>query len=103
MDINSQKKKLADTAEILKALGHPARLCIVCRLLSKKYNVSDMQSCLDLPQSTVSQHLAVLKSKGIIEGQRKGVEVIYSIANEDVIKIIKALFSPEELEAELPD
>jgi ArsR family transcriptional regulator len=91
------KNKLIKTAEILKALGHPARLCIVCRLMSKDCNVSKMQSCLELPQSTVSQHLAILKSKGIIEGRRNGVEVIYSIANEDVKKIIKALFEPGEI------
>ncbi|MDI3480372.1 MAG: hypothetical protein PWQ97_27 [Tepidanaerobacteraceae bacterium] len=97
MEKEEYKNKLARIAEILKAIGHPARLCIICKLMNKDCNVSTMQNCLDLPQSTVSQHLAVLKSRGIIEGKRKGVEVIYSLANEDVKKIINALFDLEEL------
>jgi len=66
MDKEKYKNKLAKTAEIMKAIGHPARLCMICRLMCKDCNVSTMQNCLELPQSTVSQHLAVLKAKGII-------------------------------------
>jgi len=99
MDKETYQQKLIRTAEILKALSHPARLCIVCRLMLKDQNVSNIQGCLDLPQSTVSQHLAILKAKGVIKGQRKGVEVIYSIANEDIKKIINALFEPELLKS----
>jgi len=79
-------------AEKLKAIGHPARLCIVCRLSKKDCNVSELQNCLELPQSTVSQHLTVLKSKRIIEGKRSGVEVIYSLVDDDVKNILNVLF-----------
>jgi len=96
MDKQEFKKKIEKTAEIFKALGHPARLCIVCKLLCKDCNVTELQDCLDLPQSTVSQHLAALKTKGIIKGKRAGVEVIYSVVNEDVKKIIKILLNLEE-------
>lgn len=94
---NSYKNKLKDVSEIFKALSHPTRLCIVCKLLIKELNVSEMQSCLIIPQSTVSQHLSVLKSKGIIEGHRNGSEVIYSIANEDVEDVIKIFFNEQEI------
>lgn len=83
-----------ELAEILKVLGHPTRLCIVCNLLSNDgCNVTHMQNCLCLPQSTVSQHIAKLKAANIISGQRKGLEINYKVINEDVIKIIQALFS----------
>lgn len=97
MEDEIYKAKLNKYSEKLKALGHPARLCIVCRLMKRDCNVSKMQSCLDLPQSTVSQHLAVLKSRGIVQGKRSGVEMVYSIADDDVKKIINALFKPEEI------
>lgn len=98
MNTKAYEKKLHRMAEIFKALGHPARLCIVCRLmLLEKCNVSKMQACLELPQSTVSQHLAVLKSKNIIKGERKGVEVIYSISDENVKTLIKSVFDKEEI------
>jgi predicted transcriptional regulator len=55
-------------------------------------NVSYMQDCLNLPQSTVSQHLQKLKSLGIIKGERNGLQVNYKIANETIINIINSIF-----------
>lgn len=80
-------------SEILKAIAHPVRLCIVKGLYENQCNVTKIQECLGLPQSTVSQHLAKLKSAGVVEGERRGLEICYRVVNEDVIKIIKALFS----------
>lgn len=97
MSNTARKEKLRRFATIFKALGHPARICIVCRLMRQDCNVSKLQSCLELPQSTVSQHLAVLKARGIIEGKRHGVEVIYSIIDEDVKKILETIFDLEEI------
>lgn len=79
-------------ADKLKALAHPYRLCIVKGLMSNSCNVTKIQECLGLPQSTVSQHLAKLKSAGIITGQREGLEICYSVTDEDAINIVKALF-----------
>jgi ArsR family transcriptional regulator len=78
-------------AEILKVLGHPIRLKIVTGLMSRTCNVKRIWECLGLPQATVSQHLALLKNKGIIEGQREGVEVFYSVVSEKVKKVISAV------------
>lgn len=84
------------TAEILKTLAHPVRLCIVRGLMNKpQCNVTYMQECLDLPQSTVSQHLQKLRSMGIVRTERKGLEVCYSLANEDVRKLITIFFEEE--------
>ena len=79
-------------AEILKVLGHPVRLKIVAGLLSEACNVKKIWECLGLPQATVSQHLALLKNKGIIEGRRNGVEVYYSVISASARQIIEALF-----------
>ena len=79
-------------AEILKVLGHPVRLKIVAGLLSEACNVKKIWECLGLPQATVSQHLALLKNKGIIEGRRNGVEVYYSVISTSARQIIEALF-----------
>jgi ArsR family transcriptional regulator len=84
--------KYSEKAELLKVLAHPVRLCIVKGLMGKECNVSHMQECLELPQSTVSQHLGILRSRGIIKGTRKGLEVTYTIANEEVKKLIDLLF-----------
>jgi ArsR family transcriptional regulator len=78
-------------AEILKVLGHPVRLKIVAGLCSRECNVKHIWECLELPQATVSQHLALLKNKGIIEGKRDGVEVHYSVIHPLARKIIGIL------------
>lgn len=90
MDYNIDK--YTQTAEMLKVLAHPVRLCIVNGLIEKgECNVNFMQSCLKTPQSTVSQHLQKLKSAGIIEGRREGIEIYYRICDERVRELIKIL------------
>lgn len=80
-----------EEAEILKVLGHPVRIKIVAGLCSKECNVKHIWECLGLPQATVSQHLALLKNKGIIEGKRDGVEIFYSVVHPLAKKIVNIL------------
>ena len=92
MDMN----KYNEISEVLKALAHPVRLCIVRGLIEKGgCNVCHMQECLGMPQSTTSQHLQKLRSAGIISGQRKGLEVTYQVCDQRVVELIKVLF-PED-------
>ncbi|NJC88598.1 MAG: winged helix-turn-helix transcriptional regulator [Desulfuromonas sp.] len=78
-------------AEILKVLGHPIRLKIVAGLMSQSCNVKKIWECLGLPQATVSQHLALLKNKGIIDGRRDGVEVYYQVVSGPARDVVTAL------------
>ncbi|WP_029161601.1 MULTISPECIES: ArsR/SmtB family transcription factor [Clostridium] len=85
--------KYNESAELLKVLAHPVRLCIVKGLLENGgCNVSHMQDCLQVPQSTISQHLQKLRAAGIVEGKRNGLEIYYSVSNEKVVRLIKELF-----------
>ena len=79
-------------SEVLKALGHPIRLKITDWLLNcDGCHVNKMVDQLGLPQSTVSQHLGILKNKGIISCKKKGVQTCYSVADPQVKKIIEIL------------
>jgi len=82
-------------SDILKALAHPTRLCIVKGLIEKENNVTKIQECLELPQSTTSQYLFKLKAAGIIEGNRNGLEINYRVISEDAKNIVTVLF-PED-------
>lgn len=80
------------TAELLKVLAHPVRLCIVSGLAEKgECNVSHMQECLATPQSTISQHLQKLRAAGLISGTRKGLEINYKICDHSIIPLIHTL------------
>ncbi len=86
--------KYNDIAEVLKVLAHPVRICIVKGLLEKgECNVSHMQNCLDMPQSTISQHLQKLRSAGIIEGDRNGLQINYHVSNKKAEQLIKILLN----------
>ncbi len=87
MDVKMFKEK----ADKLKAISHPHRLCIIKGLMDNSCNVSKIQECMDLPQSTVSQHLAKLKAARIVEGVRNGLEISYSVVDDDVKEIVNIL------------
>jgi DNA-binding transcriptional ArsR family regulator len=93
MDMTTELIAIREKAALLKALSNPVRLCIVKELLEREVcNVSAMQNCLQLSQSTVSQHLGRLRDMGIIRGERKGTEVHYSLSNEEAAHIVRVLF-----------
>ena len=87
MDIN----KLNMAAELLKALGHPVRLRMVSGICRDECNVNQVVKRLGLPQSTVSQHLAILKAHGIVAPQKTGVSTCYKVVDERVPAMLKAL------------
>jgi ArsR family transcriptional regulator len=92
-NITGELEKIKEKANILKAMAHPIRLCIIKGLLEEEgCNVSRMQGCLDIPQSTLSQHLIKLKDLGILKGVRDGLNINYYVINQDARRIIAALF-----------
>ena len=79
-------------SELLKALGHPVRLKMLCGLMeSEGCHVNRIVEKLHLPQSTVSQHLAVLRGRGIIVPEKKGVKTCYKVVDKRVIELVNLL------------
>jgi ArsR family transcriptional regulator len=75
-------------SEMLKALAHPARLEIVSGLAKDECNVGQIQERLGLPQSTISQHLRILKAAGIIRGRREGTRTCYRVIDTRARRIV---------------
>ena len=80
-------------SEVLKALGHPVRLKLIKLLMSDECCVTDLTNILEMPQSTISQHLGILKNAGILHPYKSGVRTCYKIENSKVKKIISILKS----------
>ena len=78
-------------SEVLKSIAHPVRLQIIAGLIENECNVSRMQKILNLPQSTISQHLKVLKNSGVIVGRREKTKVCYRVVDNRVKIIIKII------------
>ena len=86
-------KRYEESAELLKGLAHPIRLCIVTELIKNKNrcNVTFMQRCIETSQSNISQHLAKLRNLRIVKYEKIGLEVYYYVSNPTVIKLIKSI------------
>ncbi len=67
-------------ARIFKALGHPARLCLVERLAQRPRCVCEMVEMVPGRQATISRHLGVLVASGILRRHREGTKMIYELA-----------------------
>lgn len=88
IELVERDQKLVDT---FRALGHPARLKIMQVLAEKPCICSDVVDELPLAQSTVSQHLKVLKDAGLIAGRIEGPSVCYCIAPGAVERLAKSV------------
>ena len=73
-------------AEICKILTSPKRIEIITALKEGEKSVTEIIEILGIPKANASQHLALMKLKGILKSRRKGVNIYYSIANPKVIQ-----------------
>ena len=76
---------------VLKALGHPARLQMMQGIAKYGCHVNKIVEKLGLPQSTVSQHLAALRSAGLVTFEKKGTKACYKVTDDRFMKIIQIL------------
>lgn len=77
-------------ADLFKALGHPARVRILELLRDGARTVSELQVELGIEPSSVSQQLAVLRAKHIVDGRREGTSVYYTISDPAVFVLLDA-------------
>lgn len=75
-------------AEFFKALAHPARLVILEHLRTGEHSVQELQAALELDQSSVSQHLAVLRNKNIVDSRKEGTLVYYRVRDAMVFQLL---------------
>jgi DNA-binding transcriptional ArsR family regulator len=92
-----QKEQPLDTALLAKAsvifrvLSHQVRLRIVELLMTDQLSVSDLAETMGMPQASVSQHLNLLRTNGIVEGERRGQRVYYSVISPQAHAMINCL------------
>lgn len=78
-------------ADLLKALANPHRLRVLCLLIEGERSVSQINERVPLSQSALSQHLAVLREKGLVDTRKQAQTVFYRVAEGPVHRIIQTL------------
>jgi DNA-binding transcriptional ArsR family regulator len=82
-------REILDSAgDILRALAAPVRIAIVLQLQESQRCVHELVDALAVPQPLVSQHLRILKSAGVVEGERSGREVFYRLVDHHLAHIV---------------
>lgn len=79
---------LSEAGDLLRALAAPVRIAIVLQLRDAERCVHELVDALDVAQPLISQHLRVLKSAGVVRGERRGREVVYRLADEHLAHIV---------------
>jgi DNA-binding transcriptional ArsR family regulator len=94
MQINMERMHTAaDTAsDLLKALANRHRLLILCQLIEKERSVGDLAEFLGIRDSTVSQHLALLRRDGLVAARRDGQTIWYSISSTPARAVLETLY-----------
>ena len=82
-------------AQCLKVMSHPARLRILCALRQGEQTVQNLEYYTEIKQSTLSQHLALLKSRGVLVSRRETTYSFYRFSNDKITQLfdlIKEVF-----------
>ncbi len=79
---------LAAAGDLLRALAAPVRIAIVLQLRGSPRCVHELVDALQVAQPLVSQHLRVLKSAGVVHGERHGREVLYRLVDDHLAHIV---------------
>ena len=80
-----------EASSLMKAMSNEQRLLILCLLFDGELSVGELQPKIELSQSALSQHLAVLREAGFVETRREAQTVLYSLPNGPVKKVMQTL------------
>ena len=83
-----QQKDVETASRSLKAMSHPLRLMILCKLGEGEFSVQDIVDNVGTSQSNISQHLAILRDKGILSARKDANKVFYKVTDFKTLKLI---------------
>lgn len=90
-DLAEMSRHADDAAQLLKALANEQRLLVLCSLVDGPKSVGELNACVELSQSALSQHLAVLREAGVVSTRREAQTIYYSLAEGPAASVMDAL------------
>ena len=90
-DLARFEASASQAARLLKALSNERRLMILCQLGDGELAVGQIQSRVGLSQSALSQHLAVLRERGVVATRRDGQTIYYRVADPAAVRVVATL------------
>lgn len=88
VDLIDKQDQIELAARSLRAMGHPLRLKILCVLGDQEVSVQDIVDTVGTSQSNISQHLAILRDKGVLKTRKDANRVYYRVGDVRVLQLI---------------
>ena len=94
-NMSAMEQQVQDDVEMasrsLKAMSHPLRLMILCKLGEDEFSVQDIVDNVGTSQSNIPQHLAILRDKGILSARKSANKVFYKVSDLKTLKLIEMM------------
>lgn len=91
IDVAGMAAQATRASALLSAMCNENRLMLLCQLIGQERSVNELAELLAIGQSTVSQHLALLRREGLVQARRDGQTQFYSLTGGDALAILKTL------------
>jgi len=92
MNMGELQARALRAAGLLKAMSNPARLMVLCQLAEGEKSVGELEKVADVSQSALSQHLALLRERGLVRCRRDGQSMLYDLAGPEAPALLAALY-----------
>lgn len=91
MDPEEMRAHAAGASRLLKVLGNEKRLMLLCLLSEGELSVGELNARLELSQSALSQHLAILRDDGLVTTRREAQTIFYALAPGPAMRVVATL------------
>ncbi len=78
---------------LLKAMSNPVRLLVLCQLAEAEKTVGELERVVEVSQSALSQHLALLRQRGLVKTRREGQNIVYALDGPEAPALLAALYA----------
>lgn len=92
MNLAELQTRALRASGLLKAMSNPVRLLVLCQLAESEKSVGELEEVVDVSQSALSQHLALLRARGLVKFRRDGQTLFYSLAGREAPTLLAALY-----------
>jgi len=92
MDVSELQENASKASALLKTMANEWRLLILCHLAEGEKSVGELEQLVDLNQSALSQHLAVLRRHRLVETRRAAQSIFYSLASDEAASVMGTLY-----------
>ena len=92
MNLGELQTRARRATGLLKAMANPVRLLVLCQLAEGEKSVGEHERVVDVSQSALSQHLAVLRARHLVKSRRAGQTILYSLAGREAPALLAALY-----------